>query len=168
MADDPDAGRPQGARSPVGPIDPRVVPGFAGPATFARLPRREDVDVCDVAILGIPFDSGVTYRPGARFGPQAVRSGSRLLRSYHPALDVKPFAAQQVVDAGDVACNPFDIAEAITQIEAGAEAALGSAPGVLAVGGGHTSAPPPLRGIPRRPRPVAPVPFDAALATSGT
>jgi hypothetical protein len=104
MADDPNAERPPGGRSsPVGPLDPLVVPRFAGPATFARLPRREDVGVCDVAVHGIPFDSGVTYRPGARFGPQAVRNGSRLLRSYHPARDVKPFAVQQVVDAGDVA-----------------------------------------------------------------
>ena len=76
MADDPNAERPPGERpSPVGPLDPLVVPRYAGPATFARLPRREDVDVCDVAVLGIPFDSGVTYRPGARFGPQGVRAG---------------------------------------------------------------------------------------------
>ncbi len=168
MADDPGAGRPQEERSPVGPIDPLVVPRFAGPATFARLPRREDVDAGDVAILGIPFDSGVTYRPGARFGPQAVRSASRLLRSYHPALDVKPFAAQQVVDAGDVACNPFDIAEAITQIEAGAEEALDSASALLSIGGDHTVALPLLRVMHRRHGPIALVHFDAHLDTWDT
>ena len=168
MTDDPNAGRPQEERSPVGPIDPLVVPRFAGPATFARLPRREDVDACDVAILGIPFDSGVTYRPGARFGPQAVRSASRLLRSYHPALDVKPFAAQQVVDAGDVACNPFDIAEAITQIEAGAEEVLKSDSTLLSIGGDHTIALPLLRVMHRRHGPVALVHFDAHLDTWDT
>lgn len=168
MADDPNAGRPQEERSPVGPIDPLVVPRFAGPATFARLPRREDVDASDVAILGIPFDSGVTYRPGARFGPQAVRSASRLLRSYHPALDVKPFAAQQVVDAGDVACNPFDIAEAITQIEAGAEEVLESDSTLLSIGGDHTIALPLLRVMHRRHGPVALVHFDAHLDTWDT
>ena len=75
----------------VKPIDATVVPRFAGPATFARLPRRDEVDRCDVAIVGVPFDSGVTYRPGARFGPGAIRAGSRLLRNYHPGLDTEPF-----------------------------------------------------------------------------
>ncbi len=168
MADDPNAERPEGGRSPVGPLDPLVIPRFAGPATFARLPRREDVDVCDVAVLGIPFDSGVTYRPGARFGPQAVRNGSRLLRSYHPALDVKPFADQQVVDAGDIACNPFDIAEAIAQIEAGADEVLGSASTLLSIGGDHTIALPLLRSMHRRHGPVALVHFDAHLDTWDT
>ena len=169
MADDPEAERPPGRRtSPVEPVDPLVVPRFVGPATFARLPRREDVDVCDVAVLGIPIDSGVTYRPGARFGPQGVRNGSRLLRSYHPALDVKPFAVQQVADAGDVACNPFDIAEAITQIEAGADEVLASASNLLSIGGDHTVALPLLRAMHRRHGPVALVHFDAHLDTWDT
>jgi agmatinase len=169
MADDPNAERPPGGRSsPVGPIDPLVVPRYAGPATFARLPRREDVDVCDVAVLGIPFDSGVTYRPGARFGPQAVRNASRLLRSYHPALDVKPFAAQQVADAGDVACNPFDIAEAISQIEAAADETLDSSRHLLSIGGDHTIALPLLRAMHRRHGPIALLHFDAHLDTWDT
>ena len=114
--EDPASGRPEA----IGPVDPLKVPRYAGPSTFARLPRRDEVDRCDVAVVGVPFDSGVTYRPGARFGPQAVRNATRLLRSYHPGLDVHPFAAQQVADAGDIACNPFDIQEAIAQIESGA------------------------------------------------
>ena len=57
-----------------------VVPRYAGPDTFARLPRLDDVGRADVAVLGVPFDSGVSYRPGARFGPAAVRAGSKLLR----------------------------------------------------------------------------------------
>jgi agmatinase len=91
-----------------------------------------------------------------------------LLRSYHPALDVKPFAAQQVVDAGDIACNPFDIAEAITQIEAGAEEALDSASALLSIGGDHTIALPLLRVMHRRYGPVALVHFDAHLDTWDT
>ena len=152
----------------MGPLDPLVVPRFAGPATFARLPRREDVDACDVAVLGIPFDSGVTYRPGARFGPQGVRAGSRLLRGYHPALDVSPFQVQQVVDAGDVACNPFDIAEAIGQIEAGADEVLTSASKLLSIGGDHTIALPLLRAMHRRHGPIALLHFDAHLDTWDT
>ena len=88
---------------PAGPPDGRTVPRFAGPDTFARLPRLLDVGAADVALLGIPFDSGVSYRPGARFGPAAVRAGSKLLRPYNPALDVQPWAGQQVADAGDLA-----------------------------------------------------------------
>jgi agmatinase len=169
MADDPDAERSPGGRSsPVGPLDPLVVPRFAGPATFARLPRREDVDVCDVAVLGIPFDSGVTYRPGARFGPQGVRAGSRLLRGYHPALDVSPFEVQQVADAGDIGCNPFDIGEAIAQIEAGADEVLASASNLLSIGGDHTIALPLLRAMHRRHGPVSLVHFDAHLDTWDT
>jgi agmatinase len=169
MGDDPSTDVPPGERpAPVGPVDPLVVPRYAGAATFARLPRREDVDVCDVAVLGIPFDSGVTYRPGARFGPQGVRTGSRLLRAYHAALDVMPFEAQQVADAGDVACNPFDIAEAIAQIEAGADRILDDAGHLLSIGGDHTIALPLLRSLHRRHGPVALLHFDAHLDTWDT
>ena len=169
MADDRTSERPDEARpSPVGPTDPLVVPRFAGPSTFARLPRREDGDVCDVAVLGIPFDSGVTYRPGARFGPHAIRNATRLLRSYHPGLDVQPFAAQQVADAGDVGCNPFDIGEAIAQIDAAAEQTLDGAARLLSLGGDHTIALPLLRAMHRRHGPIALVHFDAHLDTWDT
>ena len=156
------------ARSTVGPVDPLKVPRFAGPSTFARLPRRDEVDHCDVAVLGVPFDSGTTYRPGARFGPVAIRQAARLLRSYHPALDVHPFAAQQVADAGDVACNPFDIAEAISQIEAAADETLESSTSLLSIGGDHTIALPLLRAMHRRHGPVALLHFDAHLDTWDT
>lgn len=159
---------PAEGEGPVGPADPREVPRFAGPATFARLPRRDEVAACDVAILGIPFDAGVTYRPGARFGPAAIRQGSRLLRGYHAALDVEPFAAMQVADAGDVACNPFDIAEAIGQIEAAAREVLSGAPHVVALGGDHTVALPLLRAVTERYGQVALIHFDAHLDTWDT
>jgi guanidinobutyrase / D-arginase len=93
----------------VGPVDASMVPRYAGEATFARLPRIDEVPQADVAVLGVPFDSGVSYRPGARFGPSHIRESSRLLRPYNPALQVSPFAAQQVADAGDLAVNPFSI-----------------------------------------------------------
>ena len=156
------------AASPVGPLDPRVIPRFAGPSTFARLPRRYEVERGDVAVVGIPFDSGVTYRPGARFGPTAIRQASRLLRDYHPGLEVHPFGAQQVTDAGDIACNPFDIAEAITQIEAGAHSLLEANSRFLALGGDHTIALPLLRAVKERSGPVALLHFDAHLDTWDT
>jgi agmatinase len=153
---------------PRGPLDPLVVPRFAGPSTFARLPRLDEVERADVGVAGIPFDSGVTYRPGARFGPIAVRNASRLLRGYHAGLDVRPFAAQQVVDAGDIACNPFSIDESIGQIEAGSRELLGLADRLVCIGGDHTIALPLLRTIRERHGPVALVHFDAHLDTWDT
>jgi agmatinase len=153
---------------PKGPIDPLKVPRFAGPSTFARLPRLDEVDRCDVAVVGVPFDSGVTFRPGARFGPIAVRQASRLLRNYHPALDVHPFAEQQVADAGDIACTPFDIQEAIGQIEAGANALFERTAHFVAIGGDHTIALPLLRAFKKRHGPAALLHFDAHLDTWDT
>ncbi len=159
---------PTSPPAPIGPEDPLKVPRFAGRSTFARLPRRDEVERCDVAVVGVPFDSGVTYRPGARFGPQAIRNATRLLRAYHPGLEVSPFAAQQVADAGDIACNPFDIGEAISQIEAAAEELLQGAGALLCLGGDHTIALPLLRVMRRLHGPVALLHFDAHLDTWDT
>lgn len=153
---------------PVGPPDALVMPRFAGPDTFARLPRLGDVGSAAVAVLGIPFDSGVSYRPGARFGPAAVRAGSKLLRPYHPGLGVEPWQQHQVADAGDLGINPFDIAEAVSQVEAGARAALAAADRLVAVGGDHTIALPLLRATAERHGPVALIHFDAHLDTWDT
>ncbi len=154
-----------GGDRPLGPIDPLQVPRFAGPGTFARLPRLDQVARCDVAVWGVPFDAGTTYRPGARFGPMGIRAGSRLARGYHPALGVHPFRDQQVADAGDVGVNPFDIQEAIAQIEAGARSLLADAPHLISLGGDHTIALPVLRAVHGRYGPVALVHFDAHLDT---
>jgi agmatinase len=153
---------------PIGAPDGRVRPRFVGPDTFARLPRLQDVERARVAVLGVPFDAGVSYRPGARFGPQAIRAGSKLLRAYHQGLDVSPWSSDQVADAGDVAPNPFDIAEAIEHIEGGARSTLERADVVLALGGDHTIALPLLRVARERHGPVALVHFDAHLDTWDT
>ena len=154
--------------APVGPPDPREVPRFAGVATYARLPRIEDVPRADVAVLGVPFDSGTSFRPGARFGPEAVRAGSRLLRPYHLALDVEPWTALQVADAGDVSANPFDIVEAVGQIENAANALYGKAERIISIGGDHTVALPLLRAAHAQHGPIALVHFDAHLDTWDT
>jgi agmatinase len=154
--------------APIGPPDARQIPRFAGPETFARLPRLGDVGSAAVAVAGIPFDSGVSYRPGARFGPGSVRAGSKLLRPYHPGLDVEPWTGHQVADAGDVAANPFDVREAIGQIETGAREVLRSAEHLVAIGGDHTIALPLLRATAERHGPVALIHFDAHLDTWDT
>ena len=145
-----------------------MVPRFAGLSTFARLPRLDEVGSAQVAVVGVPFDAGVSYRPGARFGPAHIRQSSRLLRPYNPAQDVSPFAAMQVADAGDIAANPFDIQDAIRGIQAGSEALSGSAERLLVLGGDHTIALPLLREVHRRHGPVAVLHFDAHLDTWDT
>ncbi|MEV7041902.1 agmatinase [Amycolatopsis sp. NPDC051061] len=154
--------------SDIGPLDSSRVPRFAGFATFARLPRIDQVDHADIAVVGVPFDSGVSYRPGARFGPAAVREASRLLRPYHPELDVSPFAEQQVVDAGDIVVNPFDIGEAIETLQQEAEALQANGTRLVTVGGDHTIALPLLRAAAKKHGPVALLHFDAHLDTWDT
>src|SRR6476659_8202451 len=105
---------------PIGPVDSSRTPRYTGQAGFARLPRLDQVERADIVVAGVPFDSGVSYRPGARFGPTHIREASRLLRPYNTALDVSPFDIAQVADAGDIAVNPFNIHEAIETIEAAA------------------------------------------------
>ncbi len=151
-----------------GPVDATIVPRFAGPGTFARLPELDQVGRADVAVVGLPFDTGTSYRPGARFGPGAIRQGSRLLRPYNPALGVSPFAKCQVADASDLAITPFDIDRAVKEIEAGIDALAQRAPRAVALGGDHTVALPILRSLHRRFGPVAVVHFDAHLDTWDT
>jgi len=161
-------GRHQVHDGVVGQVDAQQVPRYAGPATFARLPRLEDVHDHDVAVVGVPFDSGVTYRPGARFGPAAIREASRLLKPYHPGLDISPFRALQVVDAGDVAANPFSIPEALDAVQAGLRELLGGGRRIVTLGGDHTVALPALRAVAAEHGPVALVHFDAHLDTWNT
>jgi agmatinase len=162
------SGRASGSNEPIGAPDGRVRPRYVGPDTFARLPRLEDVHEAGVAIVGVPFDSGVSYRPGARFGPAAIRAASKLLRPYHPALEVQPWSLRQVADAGDLAANPFDLLEAIEQIESGARATLEHATALLTLGGDHTIALPLLRVAREAHGPIALVHFDAHLDTWDT
>jgi agmatinase len=153
---------------PVGPVDATRIPRYAGPATFARLPRLDEVSRADVAVVGVPFDSGVSYRPGARFGPGHVRASSKLLRPWNPALEVAPFGRQQVVDAGDLGVNPFDLTEAIATIDREVTALRADGAQLLTLGGDHTIALPVLRSLARDHGKVAVLHFDAHLDTWDT
>ena len=160
-------GRLQEAKH-VGPPDSEQMPRYAGLTTFGRLPRAEDVGHVDVGVLGVPFDSGVTYRPGARFGPSAVREASRLLQGYNQFQDVSPFDVQQVADLGDVNANPFEVDEALTSIEHRANDLADDGTRLVTIGGDHTIALPLLRAISRVHGPVALLHFDAHLDTWDT
>ena len=154
---------------PIQPINGTILPRYAGPSTFARLPELRDVPKCDVAVVGVPFDAGTSFRPGARFGPQAIRQASRNLRTqYHPNYGIEPFMVQQVADAGDIACNPYNINDAIQQIEDATTELLEKCGAIVSLGGDHTIAYPLLKSINKRYGPVALVHFDAHLDTWDT
>ncbi len=150
----------------IGPVDGTKVPRYAGAPTFARLPRIDEVSRYDVAILGAPFDGGVSFRPGARFGPSSIRQASRHLRpAFHPDLGVSPFRVLQAVDAGDVPCNPFDIDEALQQIDDAASEVIERQQKLVTLGGDHTIALGALRAVVKKHGPVALIHFDAHLDT---
>lgn len=152
----------------LGPIDASQVPRFAGIATFAKLPTIDEVSDVDIAVMGVPFDGGTSFRPGARFGPSHVRESSRLLRPYNPEFDISPFAATQVVDAGDLNVTPFSIDEAVAQIERGARNLGERAARIVTIGGDHTIALPLLRAAHAKHGPISVVHFDAHLDTWDT
>ena len=154
------------ANGNLGPVDAALVPRYAGPATYARLPRLDQVEHADVSVVGVPFDTGVSFRPGARFGANHVREASRLLRPYNPAQDTSPFENLQVADAGDMAVNPFNINEAIETVQANALELTEGGSKLLTLGGDHTIALPLLRAATERAgQPVALLHFDAHLDT---
>ncbi|MDO5051712.1 MAG: agmatinase [Pseudoclavibacter sp.] len=152
----------------VGPVNSALVPRFSGPATFALLPQIHEVPRADIAVLGVPWDAGVSFRSGARFGPQGIRQASRLLRPYNPAQDHSPFASVQIADAGDLAVNPFDIREAVQTVERAATQLVRAGTRIVALGGDHTIALPLLRAVADAHGPVSLLHFDAHLDTWDT
>ena len=89
-----------------GPVDAMVFPRFSGIRTFMRLPHVTDLEGVDFAVIGAPFDTGATYRVGARFGPEGIRSASVLLRPYNPSQDIVIFDHLSGVDYGDFPVVP--------------------------------------------------------------
>ena len=140
-------------------------PRFAQPATFMRLPHVEDPHGLDVAIVGVPYDGGTSYRPGSRLGPREIRSQSSLIRSYSYFQKVAPFDRLNVADAGDVDAPPVSIAKACEAIEAriGAIADAGATP--IVAGGDHSISLPILRALAKRHGPLGLVQFDAHIDT---
>jgi agmatinase len=121
-----------------GPADAKRSPRYTGVRTFARCPHVRDLDGVDVAVVGVPFDTGTSFRVGARFGPEAIRSGSTLLRPYNANLDVNVFESQSVVDYGDVDITPGDAVRSLEQIEHGLGEVVGAGVTPIVLGGDHT------------------------------
>ena len=155
---------------PVGALPATQVPRYAGKGTFARIADIHEVSDYDIAVVGLPFDGGTSYRPGARFGPMAVRQAARTLRpGYHVEFGVAPLEVVQIVDAGDVTITPFDIPQACIQIENGMRDIIGARERrFVAIGGDHTVALPNLRALHATHGPLALVHFDAHLDTWDT
>ncbi len=132
-----------------------------------RLPYQADLAGVDVALLGVPFDSGTSYRSGARLGPREIRAQSSLIRPYSYFQKVSPFERLTIVDAGDVDAPPVGIDQAYAAIEAGVERVLAAGALPLIVGGDHSISLPILRAVARRHGPLALVQFDAHIDTWG-
>src|SRR2546430_14392506 len=131
-------------------------PRFAGIGSFMRLPQVTDMAGVDAAILGIPFDTGVSYRVGGRFGPAAIREASRLLRPYHVEHEIEIFDHLSVVDAGDLAIIPGNIQVSYQVMVDGLRPILEAGVVPLAIGGGHPVKPGEFPGGAGRYRPVRP------------
>jgi len=142
-------------------------PRFAQPATFMRLPYQTDLSGVDVAMLGVPFDSGTSYRPGARLGPREIRAQSSLIRPYSYFQRISPFETLAIVDAGDVDAPPVGIEPAYTAIEAGVTRILDAGATPLVVGGDHSISLPCLRAAAKKHGRLALVQFDAHIDTWG-
>ena len=147
------------------PLDAQVTPRFAGASSFFRLPFQSNLNDLDVALTGIPFDSGASFRPGARFGPRAIREMSSLLRPYNRVLDIDPYKILNVADVGDCSVNPFNTTESIDLIARRIEeiARAGAMP--LSFGGDHLVTLGILRGVAQVRGPVAVLQIDAHLDT---
>lgn len=169
---------------------------FSGPLSFSHLPYtrclEDEKTRFDIALLGMPFDTAVTYRPGARFGPYAIRSGSRRqreARGYTLAWGNNPYTqGSKIMDCGDVPVSPFDNALAVDQMEVAYSTLLARPlvngpstqphpyvlgkdgnlhPRIVTLGGDHTIVLPILRALNKVYGPVSVIHFDAHLDTWG-
>ncbi|HEV8639613.1 MAG TPA: agmatinase [Methylomirabilota bacterium] len=147
--------------APPQPRDPFVSPRFGQIATFMLLPAAESAAGLDVALLGVPYDGGASYRTGARFGPRAVREQSSLIRPWNPVLKVHPFQRLRVADCGDIDVVPISIERTYDAIEKAIDRVLAAGAMPLCVGGDHSVTLPILRSLARRHGRLGVVHFDA-------
>jgi len=143
------------------PLNALEYPRFAGVATFMRLPYIPDAKQLDVALIGVPYDGGTTYRTGPRFGPRHIRDQSAIIRPYNPVLDVSPFEELRVADYGDLTVNPLSIQNTFESITAELKVVLDAGTIPICVGGDHSILLPILRAIHAAHGPVAFVQLDA-------
>lgn len=141
---------------------------FSGINTFSRLPYSAEVQSgeFDLAVLGIPYDGMVTNRPGARFGPNAIRQSSIRCRNYSQQMEVGVYDRLHAVDAGDVTVNPFDYAETFASIQQRVGELQQSGAAVVSLGGDHSILLPILRATHKQHPNLTVIQFDAHTDTS--
>jgi len=148
-------------------FDPQQAPRYSEIATFMRAPLSRDVEEVDIALAGVPFDAGVTNRPGARHGPREIRNSSSMIRTIHPVTRVNPFELCRVADVGDVRFSRlYDIERAEREISSFFDriCAVGALP--LAAGGDHSITFPILEAVATQ-GPVGLIHIDAHTDTWG-
>ncbi|MBI4246812.1 MAG: agmatinase [Candidatus Rokubacteria bacterium] len=144
-----------------GPRDAFVSPRFGQVATFMLLPMAASPTGLDVALLGIPYDGGASYRSGARFGPRAVREQSSLIRPWNPALKVHPFERLRVADCGDVDVVPISIERTFEAVTRRIDEVVAAGARPVSVGGDHSVTLPILRSLAKRHGRLGVIHFDA-------
>jgi len=140
-------------------------PRFTGIGSFMRLPQVNDMAGVDAAIVGIPFDTGVSYRIGGRFAPAAVREASRLLRQYHVEQDIAIFDHLSVVDAGDLPVVPGNVQASYEVMVNGLRPILNAGVVPLVIGGDHGITLGELRAVAKRYGAVGLIDFDSHADT---
>lgn len=146
------------------PIPGMTTPRFAGMPTFMRLPHLDvasaQAATADIGIIGVPFDSGTSNRPGARHGPRQLRDLSTMIRTTHPRSGINPFQLVNCADLGDAPVNPMDIMQSLELITDFYEQMVGKGIVPLTAGGDHLISFPILRALGRK-APVGMIHFDA-------
>jgi len=138
-----------------------MIPRFAGIRTYMRAPHVTELDGVDALVYGIPFDTATSYRTGPRFGPEAIRSASALIRPYNPALGVNVVDALSLVDYGDVPVSPGDTERTYAQVEQALAPVVEAGIFPVALGGDHSITLAELRALARRHGPLALVQLDS-------
>ncbi len=145
---------------PYGPANALESARFQGITTFARVPHLRTTEGVGVAIVGAPFDTGTSFRAGARFGPRGIRDASALLRPWHAGLHVDVFA-QSVIDWGDIDIVPGNAVRSMEKLAAGLESLVRAGVTPIVLGGDHTILLGELRAHAAVHGPVGVVIFDA-------
>jgi len=150
------------------PEDSLRTPRFVGITTFMRLPHTRQLDGVDVAVLGIPFDTGSPFRVGCRFDPAAIRAMSLMLRPINPYQDLNVFEECAIVDYGDTDVAPGYLPESFERIEAAMAPLVARGIIPVGLGGDHSIALPELRALGRRHGALAVLHFDSHTDTWDT
>jgi agmatinase len=150
---------------PYKPLDAQVIPRFAGIRTYMRAPHLTELAGVDAVVYGIPFDTATSYRTGARFGPEAIRSASALIRPFHPAQGLNVVEALSIVDYGDLPVSPGDTQRTYAQVEEALAPIVAAGVFAVALGGDHAVTLAELRALAKRYGALALVQFDSHTDT---